>query len=144
MSIASLIGLTLAPAATLYWDSNSTTAGAGTTPSGTWGVSTFWSTDSTGNSATANTTTTVLDTLTFSAGTDGIGSPTVTVSGTQNAQTLSIEEGTFTVEVLYGDYEGGQRVISRYGIRREPDGAWHTSTGLHHQLDRVDPRPRDG
>jgi len=53
-----------------------------------------------------------------------------------------IENGTFTVEVLYGDYEGGQRVISRYGIKREPDGAWHTSTGLHHQHDMSDPSPR--
>jgi hypothetical protein len=55
----------------------------------------------------------------------------------------AIESGAFTVEVLYGDYEGGQRVISRYGIVREEDGAWHTTTVLHHQIDRADPRPRD-
>jgi hypothetical protein len=54
-----------------------------------------------------------------------------------------IAGGAFTVEVLYGDYEGGQRVISRYGILREEDGAWHTSTGLHHQVDRPDPRQRE-
>ena len=54
-----------------------------------------------------------------------------------------IERGAFSVEVLYGDYEGGQRVISRYGILREEDGAWHTTTALHHQVDRPDPRPRD-
>jgi hypothetical protein len=55
-----------------------------------------------------------------------------------------IENGAFSIEVLYGDYEGGQRVITRYGILREPDGAWHTVTVLHHQVDRDDPRPRDG
>jgi hypothetical protein len=54
-----------------------------------------------------------------------------------------VENGAFSIEVLYGDYEGGQRVVSRYGILREEDGAWHTSTGLHHQIDRADPRPRD-
>jgi hypothetical protein len=54
-----------------------------------------------------------------------------------------IENGRFSIEVLYGDYEGGQRVISRYGILREEDGAWHTTTGLHNQVDRADPRPRE-
>ena len=43
-----------AQAVTLYWDSNGTgSAGAGTTPGGTWdggaGGSAFWNTDSTGN-----------------------------------------------------------------------------------------------
>jgi hypothetical protein len=55
----------------------------------------------------------------------------------------AVERGAFSVEVLYGDYEGGQRVISRYGILREEDGAWHTASVLHHQVDRSDPRPRD-
>jgi hypothetical protein len=54
----------------------------------------------------------------------------------------AVEAGALSIELLYGDYEGGQRVVSRYGILREEDGAWHTITALHHQVDRDDPRPR--
>src|SRR3954447_7353540 len=97
IAVATVLTLPLlTSAATLYWDSNGSTTGAGVTPTGTWGVSAFWSTSSTGVATTANTTTTALDTLTFSAGTDAVGSPTVTVSGTQNAQLVSIEEGAVT------------------------------------------------
>ena len=53
----------------------------------------------------------------------------------------TIRGGTLSVEVLYGDYEGGQRVISRYGVRRVDD-QWQVSTIRHWQLDRQDVRPR--
>jgi hypothetical protein len=46
------------------------------------------------------------------------------------------------VDVLYSDFEGGQRTISRYGIGREADGAWHTSAVRHRQVDRAEPRAR--
>jgi hypothetical protein len=55
----------------------------------------------------------------------------------------AIERGNFTADVLYGDYEGGQRAITRFGISREEDGAWYMSTVRHWQLDRAEPRPRD-
>ena len=83
-------------AANLYWDGNGTSAGAGTAPAGTWGSSAFWSTSSAGTATTANTLTTTADQLVFSAGSDATGSYTITVSGTQNARQLSIEEGTLT------------------------------------------------
>jgi len=51
---------------------------------------------SAGTSGTANTTTTALDSLIFSAGTDATSAYTVTVNGTQNAQLLTIEEGAPT------------------------------------------------
>lgn len=93
---AAILIPTLVPAASLWWDSNGAVAGAGVTPSGTWGISAFWSTSSTGTLATANTLTTAVDTLTFSAGSDATGSPVVTVNGTRNALLLSIEEGAVT------------------------------------------------
>ncbi len=50
----------------------------------------------------------------------------------------------FTIELLYGDHEGGQRTISRFGLtpNRKPDGAtrWFPSVSRHWYLDRPDPR----
>ncbi|WP_338289937.1 autotransporter-associated beta strand repeat-containing protein [Luteolibacter sp. LG18] len=84
-----------AHAANLYWDGNDTTTGAGATPTGTWGSSTFWSTDSTG--ATATTGWIDGNTAVFSAGTDGTGTYTVTVTGTQSPAGLTFEEGVVTL-----------------------------------------------
>jgi hypothetical protein len=53
----------------------------------------------------------------------------------------AIDSGQISAEVLYGDYEGGQRVITRYAIRRMGQG-WQVSTIRHWQLDRTDVRPR--
>jgi hypothetical protein len=50
----------------------------------------------------------------------------------------------FTVELLYGDLEGGQRTITRFGMvpHQSEDGAvqWFPNVGLHWNLDRPDPR----
>jgi hypothetical protein len=43
------------------------------------------------------------------------------------------------VSVLYGDFEGGQRVISQFALRYE-NQRWLVSSGRHFQLDRPDPR----
>jgi hypothetical protein len=40
-----------------------------------------------------------------------------------------------TVEVLYGDLEGGQRVISRYALTPRQDGDWLASAGRHWNVD---------
>jgi hypothetical protein len=53
-----------------------------------------------------------------------------------------VESGYLMVDVLYGDFEGGQRTVSRYGVGRESDGAWHLTAGRHWQLDRAEPRER--
>ena len=58
----------------------------------------------------------------------------------RDAIAAGIAEGTFGVELLYGDYEGGQRVVSRFGVTREADGRWLLSVVRHWQVDRSDPR----
>ena len=50
-----------------------------------------------------------------------------------------VEDGRFMVDLLYGDYEGGQRVVTRISVSRRED-TW-TATVVHHwQIDRPDPR----
>ncbi len=48
--------------------------------------------------------------------------------------------GDWTAEVLYGDAEGGQRMISRYAMLPREGGGWLASAGRHWYLDRADPR----
>jgi hypothetical protein len=43
------------------------------------------------------------------------------------------------LSVLYGDWEGGQRVISQFALRRAND-RWLTTTGRHFNVDRPEPR----
>jgi hypothetical protein len=46
-----------------------------------------------------------------------------------------------TIDLLYGDHEGGQRVISRMMLRRTTDaGPWLVSVIRHWNVDRPDPR----
>jgi hypothetical protein len=47
---------------------------------------------------------------------------------------------TFTVDVLYGDHEGGQRTISRFSVAPAGDAQWLCSVVRHWNLDRPDPR----
>jgi len=49
------------------------------------------------------------------------------------------------VDILYGDFEGGQRVISRFMLtpREAEDGVrWYAAVGRHWNVDRPDPRER--
>lgn len=52
----------------------------------------------------------------------------------------------FTVELLYGDHEGGQRTITRFGMipyQSDDEAAtirWFPNVALHWNLDRPDPR----
>src|SRR5436189_183776 len=50
------------------------------------------------------------------------------------------ERRYMTVYILYGDQEGGQRVISRFGLNPRDDGAWIATIARHWHLDRPDPR----
>jgi hypothetical protein len=52
----------------------------------------------------------------------------------------AVERGDFRLDILYGDYEGGQRVITTFGCIREEDGSWRIAAGRHWQIDRSDPR----
>jgi hypothetical protein len=45
-----------------------------------------------------------------------------------------------TVDLLYGDYEGGQRVISRFALLPRSDGGWLATVSRHWNVDRPDPR----
>jgi hypothetical protein len=45
-----------------------------------------------------------------------------------------------TIDLLYGDHEGGQRMISRFGLSATPNGSWLAGVGRHWNLDRPDPR----
>jgi hypothetical protein len=46
-----------------------------------------------------------------------------------------------TVDVLYGDHEGGQRAISRFMLRRpSEEGPWLASVIRHWNVERPDPR----
>lgn len=90
---AAILGVCLgaAQATPYYWDANGTTAGAGSAPTGTWGTDSFWNTDSAGGSGTFVSSLTSSDDAYFSAGpsaTSGNSAYTVTVSGTQSANSI--------------------------------------------------------
>jgi hypothetical protein len=44
------------------------------------------------------------------------------------------------VDLLYGDYEGGQRTISRFSVTRTDQDAWLAGVVRHWRLDGVSPR----
>jgi hypothetical protein len=48
--------------------------------------------------------------------------------------------GYLTIDLLYGDHEGGQRTISRFFLRPQGDTDWSVSVSRHWNLDRPDPR----
>jgi hypothetical protein len=50
-----------------------------------------------------------------------------------------VEAGRLMVDVLYGDYEGGQRVITRMGVSRREE-TWTATVVRHWQIDRSNPR----
>jgi hypothetical protein len=51
------------------------------------------------------------------------------------------EHRQLSVELLYGDHEGGQRMVSRFALTATRDGSvWLSSVGRHWNLDRPDPR----
>jgi hypothetical protein len=45
-----------------------------------------------------------------------------------------------TVELMYGDHEGGQRVVSRFALLPTESGRWLAAVGRHWNIDRDDPR----
>ena len=44
------------------------------------------------------------------------------------------------IDVLYGDFEGGQRTITRFGLYPHKDGGYLATVGRHWNVDRADPR----
>jgi hypothetical protein len=50
------------------------------------------------------------------------------------------ERRPFTIDLLYGDQEGGQRTISRFTVLPAGDDGWYCQAARHWNLDRADPR----
>jgi hypothetical protein len=48
----------------------------------------------------------------------------------------------WTVDLLYGDHEGGQRAITRFVALPQGDNRWLASSSRHWNIDRPDPRIR--
>ena len=44
------------------------------------------------------------------------------------------------IDLLYGDHQGGQRVISRFSLLPRDDGDWFAAVSRHWNVDRPDPR----
>src|SRR5262245_3546372 len=98
LACAALAASAVVPAAraqSLYWDANGSTTGAGAAPNGGWDSSLFWSIDPNGDTATALWV--PGSTAVFSAGTDAVGSFTVTLDAAQSAAGLVFEEGNVTL-----------------------------------------------
>jgi len=97
LAVLALVAVQPVQAATVYWDINGATAGAGgLAPAGTWdGVNTYW--NGTANGTGVPAAWAPGDTAVFAAGGDATGIYTVTVSGTQDIGGLTFEEGTVTL-----------------------------------------------
>jgi hypothetical protein len=50
------------------------------------------------------------------------------------------ERRRFTIDILYGDQQGGQRTISRFAMLPAGDDGWYCQVARHWNLDRPDPR----
>jgi hypothetical protein len=50
------------------------------------------------------------------------------------------ERRRITIDLLYGDLEGGQRTVTRFAILPAGDDGWLAVVVRHWNLDRPDPR----
>jgi hypothetical protein len=55
-------------------------------------------------------------------------------------QQVCKSKSRFAVDIMYGDQEGGQRTITRFGFQAFDDARWLCTTSRHWFLDRDDPR----
>ncbi len=103
-ALAALLAISNAHAASLYWDIDDATAGAGgTAPAGSWTAGgTTWGTSPNGSVATPATTTGATDDLFFSAGVNATGAYGITLTDTQNAGSLTFQDGTATISGASG------------------------------------------
>ncbi len=54
--------------------------------------------------------------------------------------TALAERHPFTIDILYGDQQGGQRTISRFTVLPGGDDEWYSQAGRHWNLDMPAPR----
>jgi hypothetical protein len=62
----------------------------------------------------------------------------------QAARAAVLAAAPMTVDILYGDSEGGQRVISRFAMNPRRDGGWLLTVARHWNVDRPNPRGETG
>jgi autotransporter-associated beta strand protein len=132
---AAMVGFTHgAHAATKYWDIDGGNPGAGgASPAGTWdtGTTANWTLDSTG--AGAADVWAAGDDAVFSAGTDAVGPFAVTVSGTQSANSLTVEEGSVQLsagQVDFGAVNGAINVAGGASLSLTAGATLNGTNGL--------------
>ena len=106
-----------------YWDPNGTLPGSGN-QGGEWSTSAAnWNSESSGTGGTLNNW--LGESAVFSAGTDGIGSLTVTVPNDIAANNVTIEEGTITLDVANSKtltFNAGYTLGGRTGLTKAGAG----------------------
>ncbi|MDQ1403692.1 MAG: hypothetical protein QOG03_2008 [Actinomycetota bacterium] len=58
----------------------------------------------------------------------------------QAARAAIEDQRSMTIDLLYGDHEGGQRAVSRFSLIPDGSGGWLAVVVRHWNLDRDDPR----
>ncbi len=103
-ALAALLAAPAARATDLYWDIDDATAGAGgAAPAGIWSTGgTTWSSSPNGSVATPATTTLATDDLFFSAGVNATGVYGISLTSTQDAGSLTFQDGTATISGASG------------------------------------------
>ena len=99
LSLTALVLLALAnggslSAQSLYWDADDTTPGAGSAPSGTWGVDAFWNTDAAGGPGAFSATTGSGNDLFLVAGpsaTSGNAAYAISLPADQSGRSLNLQ-----------------------------------------------------
>ena len=56
------------------------------------------------------------------------------------AKAVADEHLPFTIEILYGDVEGGQRRVTRFALTPRTDTGWIATVSRHWYIDMADPR----
>lgn len=56
------------------------------------------------------------------------------------ARTAIADRASMTIDLLYGDHEGGQRTVTRFALLPAGEDAWMAVASRHWNLDRSDPR----
>jgi hypothetical protein len=57
-----------------------------------------------------------------------------------DVRTLITDRARIILDLLYGDHQGSQRVISRFSLQPREDGTWLVTVARHWNVDRPDPR----
>ena len=134
-AIAAMLATHAAHATLYYWDTDGTTPGFGTA-GGTWGTNTNWSTDNTGVATPSVTSPMTADDLNFGYLSTGLAGGTVTVTGTQSAQSLTFASGSGAI-VLSGGTAIDLAAASTITVNNAADTISTTLTGAGTSLTKL-------